>query len=146
MNYAIGYALSVNDIFMKFSGKRMKMTAKECEAVMKNRHKDVIAKRVFREAIRLVIEDIIENNNTFVLPTRSKKASIYMKKFSGDSFRKGRSLGKWKKVDFYESLFTGYQLFFKYDKGKIPLEKPIYLDPRHRDRIDVLTSQGKQYY
>lgn len=146
MNYATGYALTASDLFMNFSGKRMKMTAKECEAILKNRHKDIIAKRVFREAVRMVVDDIIENGNTFLLPTRSRKASMYMKKFKGEDFTRLRKFGKWKKVDFYESLFSGYQMYLRYSIGGMDKEKPIYLDPTRRDRIDELTNEGKQYY
>ena len=146
MRYAVGYALSASDLFRKFSGRRMKMKASECEAILKNRNKDIIAKRVFREAVKMIIEDIIENNNTFLLPTSSKKASLYMKKFSGEDFIRRRKKGRWKKVDFYESIYTAYQIYLRYQVKGVIKEKPVYLDPIHRDRIDELTNQGKQYY
>jgi hypothetical protein len=146
MNYATGYALTAKDLFMGFSGRRMKMTAKECEAILGNRHKDIIAKRVFREAVRMVIDDIIENGITFLLPTRSRQANLFMKKFQGEDFSRRRKMGKWRKVDFYESLFSGYQMYLRYNVGGRYKEKPVYLDPARRDRIDELTSQGKQYY
>lgn len=31
MNYATGYALNTNELFLNFPNKKLKMTAKECE-------------------------------------------------------------------------------------------------------------------
>ena len=64
MNYATGYAMNTEDLFLSFPTKKMEMTAKACEELIGNRHKEVIAKKIFKSALNMVLEDIIENNAT----------------------------------------------------------------------------------
>ena len=97
--------------------------------------------------IQLIIEDIIENNVHFLLPTLgSSEAYLYMKKTSGNSFKRAVKNGKWRDVDFLTSNFSGYQLALSVKSPKRPeKEKPIYLDYTHKDRITELTNNGKRY-
>ena len=146
MNYATGYALNLDELFISFPTKKMKMTAKACEELIGNRHKEEIAKKIFRSALSMVLEDIIENNTTFILPTRSKKAELKMKRFEREYFANARKHGKWVDVDFLTSNFCAYQMIFHFQSQGVMREKLIYLDPEHRDRIVEYTNQGKQYY
>ena len=88
MNYATGYALNVNELMEDFPAKKAKMTSKECEAMIGSRNKDRVASKVFRACIALVLDDIIENSDTFQLPTSSKKCEIYMKRIEDEDFVK----------------------------------------------------------
>lgn len=146
MNYATGYAMNIDELFISFPTMKMTLTAKACEELIGNRHKELIAKQIFKSALNMVLEDIIENNATFILPTKSKKAELYMKRFSGEEFAKARRNGKWDKVDFLTSNFCAYQMVFKFQSKGVMREKLIYLDPEHRDRIVDYTNNGKQYY
>lgn len=146
MNYATGYAMNIDELFISFPTKKMKMTAKACEELIGNRHKEIIAKKIFKSALNMVLEDIIENNVTFILPTRSRQAELRMKRFERDEFSKARRNGKWAKVDFLTSNFCAYQMVFRFQSEGVMREKLIYLGPEHRDRILEYTNQGKQYY
>lgn len=146
MNYATGYAMNIDELFLSFPTTKMELTAKACEDLIGNRHKEVIAKSIFKSALNMVIEDIIENNATFILPTKSKKAELCMKRFNREEFSKARRNGKWSKVDFLTSNFCAYQMIFRFQSQGVMREKLIYLDPNHRDRITDYTNQGKQYY
>lgn len=146
MNYATGYAINIDELFLSFPTQKMKLTAKACEELIGNRHKEVIAKKIFKSAISLVLEDIIENNATFILPTRVKKADLHMKRFDRNKFSKARRNGKWNKVDFLASNFCAYQIVFNFQSQGVMREKLIYLDPEHRDKITDYTNQGRQYY
>ena len=146
MKYAMGYTLNLKDLFCNFNVKRLKLSAAKCEEVLKNRHKEIIAFKVMKYCIKLVIEDIIHNNATFHLPTNKKKATIRMKKYEEEQFIKGRRNGKWKDVDFLASNFSGYQMVMRFMSQGIVREKPIYLDPGHRDLITEYTNNGKQYF
>ena len=84
MNYATGYALNVNELMEDFPAKKTKMTAKECEPMIGSRNKDRVASKVFKACIALVLDDIIENSDTFQLPTSSKKCEIYMKRIEDE--------------------------------------------------------------
>jgi hypothetical protein len=106
-----------------------------------------LAASIFTKGMQLIIEDIIENNIYFLLPTLgSSESYIYMKKTSGKDFKNAFKKGKWNDIDFLTSNFTGYQLAMKVKSSKRPeKEKLIYLDHRHKDRISELTNEGKRY-
>lgn len=146
MNYATGYAMNIDELFLSFPTSKMILTVKACEELIGNRHKESIAKKIFKSSINLVLEDIIENNATFILPTKSRKAELYMKRFNREEFSKARRNGKWSKVDFLTSNFCAYQIVFHFQSQGVMREKLIYLDPEHRDKITNYTNQGKQYY
>lgn len=146
MNYATGYAINTNELFMSFPTKKMLMTAKACEELIGNRHKETIAKQIFKSAVNMVLDDIIENNATFILPTKSKRAELGIKRFNKEQFSQARRNGKWMDVDFLSSNFSAYQMVFKFQSQGVMREKLIYLDPKHRDKITEYTNKGKQYY
>lgn len=146
MNYAIGYTLLAKHLFKFFNTKKLKLTAKECEQLIGNRHKEKVAENVFKCAVKLVIDDVINNNITFQLPTNKRKAFIKMKRYDNEAFAKGRRNGKWQDVDFLQSNFSAYQMVFQYMSRGVTLHKPIYLDKKHKDSITKYTNEGKQYY
>lgn len=146
MKYATGYAINIDDMFLSFPTNKMELSSKECEAMIGNRHKEEIAKKIFKKAIDLVLNDIIENNVTFELPTNSKKCELKMKRFDREQLSKARQNGKWKDIDFLESNFSAYQMAFKFQSKGVFREKLVYLDPKHRDKITKYTNEGKQYY
>lgn len=146
MNYATGYALNVKDLFRSFDIKRLKLTAKECEELIGNRHKEKIVYDVFKYAVKLVLDDIIQNSTRFSLPTGAKICILGMKRFKDDQFSQARRSGKWKDVDFLASNFTGYQMNFNFMSRGIMREKLVYLDSQNRDIITEQTNEGRQYY
>lgn len=146
MNYATGYAMNIHELFYSFPTKKMKMSAKACEELIGNRHKEEIAKKIFKSAINMVLEDIIENSVAFELPTGVRKAQLRMKRFGREEFSKARRYGKWRDVDFLISNFSAYQIIFRFQSKGVMRDKLIYLDPEHRDRIVTHTNNGKQYY
>lgn len=146
MNYAVGYALGLKDLFKNLSFKKLKMSVAVCQKLIKNRHKEIIMAKVMKLCIKLIIDDIIYNNATFKLPTGKKKAFLYMKKTSDDNFVGARKNGKWKDVDFLASNFSGYQMAFKYQTGGVMRERPVYLDSSNKKLITDKTNEGKQYF
>ena len=93
-----------------------------------------------------MLDDVINNSDTFVLPTKSRKAEIYMKSYEDEDFKKGRRNGKWEDVDFLESNFTGAQMMLKLQRGGYLFEKPIYVDNVHKNKITERLNSGKSYY
>ena len=136
MNYATGCAFNQDEMFMNFDKQRLKSV----------KDKGLIRK-IARDAIKLVLNDIIDNNVTFQLPTGSRKSDIYMSRVSGENFTKARQNGKFQEVDFLTSNFSGYQLTLNmYDiNGKPTRSKPIYLNKKYKNKIINYTNQGKQY-
>lgn len=146
MNYALGCAFSTDDIFMNFPYKKLEINCEQCKAITGNNHRDVLVKKVFKESLKLVLDDIIENNVTFWLPlTGNRRCNIHMKRVQGDEFKNLRKGGKWKDVDIVKSMFSGYELrLFMFGK-RTPRVKTIYLNKEYRERISKHTNNGKQY-
>lgn len=136
MNYATGCAFNQDEMFMNFDKQRLKS--------VKDRG---LIRKIARDAIKLVLSDIIDNNVTFQLPTGSRKSDIHMSRVSGEDFTKARQNGKFQDVDFLTSNFSGYQLTLNmYDiEGKPTRSKPIYLNKEYKNKIINYTNQGKQY-
>lgn len=148
MNFikATGCAFNVPDIFMKFPLKKLKIHWKECEKIIGNGHKEILAQKIWKDSYKLILNDIIDNNVTFQLPTGCKKCDIHMQTFSGDDFKNLRRSGKWKNVDFLKSLFTGNQLaLFMYSPKRTPRVKNIYVNKELQKKIDDYTNNGKTY-
>lgn len=146
MNYATGHALNISEIFSTFDVKKLDVSSKECEELIGERHKERLAQKIFKHAIDLVLDDIIDNNATFSLPTASRKAEMKMKRFNKKEFAKARKNGKWLDVDFLSSNFSAYQIVLEFQSKGIMREKLVYLDPAHKNRITEHTNNQKQYY
>ena len=145
--FAMGHAFSAQDIFHNFPIKNLKMDYDLVKKIYSDGDKRSLSASIFTKGMQLIIEDIIENNVHFLLPTLGNtEAYLYMKKTSGNNFKKAFRKGKWQDVDFLSSNFTGYQLALTVKSNKRPeKEKPIYLGYKHKDRITELTNSGKRY-
>lgn len=146
MNYATGYALTVGNLFESFDTRRLKLSSKQCEELLGNRHKERIVHDVFKYAVKLVIDDIIHESAAFCLPTGVKACRLGMKRFKDINFQKARRAGKWSDVDFLASNFTAYQMSLLLTSGGVCREKLVYLDTQNRDIITNYTNEGRQYY
>lgn len=144
--YALGCAFSMDNLFDNFPYKKLKITCKQCEAITGNQHRDILVKKIFRESVKLVINDIVNNNVTFWLPlTGDKKCNIHMRRVEGDEFKNMRKVGKWKDIDILKSMFSGYQLSFFMLGKRTPRVKSVYLNKELRDKIVQNTNNGMSY-
>lgn len=147
MNYALGHAFKLKDLFMNFPIKKFKMKPKKIVKVYSDGNKRDFAAGIFADSLELVINDIIENNVHFKLPTLGRtQAYMYMKRTSGDKFKRAFRRGKWRDVDFVTSNFSGYQIVLSMEsKKRTPRTKLIYLAPKLKQKITDYTNEGKQY-
>lgn len=138
-----GHAFTLNDLFLNFRHKKLKLTCDESERYYKDRHKKTPAKRILTECIKLVLEDVIENNVTFKLP--GCKADIHMQAIKDDDFKKARERGAFPDVDFLKSNFTAYRPYlYMYSAGRTRM-KQIRTSKQYTQRIDQYTNEGKKY-
>lgn len=146
-NFAMGHTFSAQEIFHNFPINKLKMTYDDVKKIYSDGDKRSLSASIFTKGMQLIIEDIIENNTYFLLPTLgSNESYLYMKKTSGKDFKNAFKKGKWNDIDFLTSNFTGYQLALSVKSPKRPeKEKPIYLGYKHKDRITELTNEGKRY-
>lgn len=147
MKYALGHAFKLKDLFMNFPIKKFKMKPKKIVKVYSDGNKRDFAAGIFADSLELVINDIIENNVHFKLPTLGRtQAYMYMKRTTGDRFKRAFRRGKWRDVDFVTSNFSGYQIVLSMEsKKRTPRTKLIYLAPKLKQKITDYTNEGKQY-
>ena len=144
---ALGWACNLNDIFVRFPYEKCKSLIKKYTRRIQQRQ---IVKQVFREGVQQILEDVIENNVTFKIQgVGYEGGEIHMEAITGSEFEKVREKGKFKYVDFLESLFTGYQMYL-YIHGKSDnllhrKKYPIYVNKHLRDKLTKYTNEGKIY-
>ena len=146
-HFAIGWACNLNDLFVRFPYEKCKTLVKKFKTKQLQRQK---VKQVFREGIQQILDDIIENNNTFKIQgVGYQGGEIHMEAITGSEFERVRKNGKFRDVDFLESLFTGYQMYL-YIHGKSDnilhrKKYPIYVNKHLRDKLVKYTNEGKVY-
>lgn len=147
MNYALGHAFRLHDIFMNFPVRKLKMTPQQCKEVYSDGNKRDLAASIFAKCLELVVDDIIENNTHFKFPTMGKKSAyLYMKRTHGDKFKKAFKNGKWRDIDFIMSDFSGYQIHLKIeDSRKLSKEKPVYICGEYKQKLTDNINKGMQY-
>lgn len=146
-HWALGWACNLNNLFIRFPYEKCKSLITKWKT--KNERRSLI-KRVFIESIHLVINDIIENNVTFKLPGLGYYGGeIHMESIRDSDFERARKNGKFKDIDFLETLFTGYQMYLylhgKRDDFLHRRKFPIYFSKIYRDKLIKNTNLGKQY-
>ena len=144
---AIGWACNLNDIFVRFPYEKYKSLMSKFKTKLLRRQK---IKQVFREGIQQILQDIVENNVTFKIQGIGYQGGeIHMEAITGSEFEKVRKNGKFKNVDFLESLFTGYQMYLyihgKSDNMLHRKKYPIYVNKYLRDKLTKYTNEGKIY-
>lgn len=142
---ATGCAFNLDEMFMNFPYNKLELSCEDCQKINNNPHKDKLVKKIFRECMKMILNDVIDNNITFQLPTGKKKCDIHMTKIQGDAFKNLRKSGKWNDVDMMSSDFTGYQLGFYMYGERDPRVKTIYINKQLKDKITQNTNNGMQY-
>jgi hypothetical protein len=95
-NFAMGHAFSAKELFYNFPIKKLKMDYDTVKEIYSDGDKRSLSASIFTKGMQLIIEDIIENNVYFLLPTLGTSESyLYMNKVSGESFKKAFKKGKW---------------------------------------------------
>lgn len=147
MNYALGYAWKIDELFMKFKSQNLQIDCVSLQRLYGDNHKKVLCYRVFRECVKIIVNDIIDNDVEFKLPTGSRKTSLLMHTYRDNEFKIARQNGKFEEVDFLESGFNGNQLqLYMYGHRDIPKTKQIYLNKELKDKITEYTNKGRIYY
>ncbi len=146
-NFALGYACNLNDIFIRFPYEKCKSLIKHFNLKSKQKQK---VKQVFRAGIEAVLNDIIENNATFKLPSLGYYGGeIHAEPVTGEEFKRVRELGKFPDIDFLETLFTGYQIYLylhgKRDNFLARRKFPIYMSKHFREKLAENANNGKTY-
>lgn len=145
MRYAIGWACNLNDLLIRFPYKKFK----ELNRIYKTKVQIMrVVKDMIRYSIELVLDDLVNNNTTFVFPSiNGANAQLHFDIIKDDEFVSARKNGKFKGVDFLESYFTGYQIYLFIRKiHNFHVKKiPVYVGNPYKDKITENTNLGKKY-
>ena len=134
-NFAIGWACNLNDLFVRFPYEKCKSLLFKTKAQQRQK-----VKQVFREGVNQILNDIIENNNTFKIQgVGYQKGEIHMEAITGSDFEKVRKKGKFQDVDLY--IYVGG----KRDNFLYRRKFPIYVGKILKDKLTKYTNQGKVY-
>ena len=145
--FALGWACNLNDIFVRFPYEKYKNLIKNYKTKQLRRQK---VKQVFRTGVEIILNDIIENNATFKVPSlQYRGGEIHFEPVTGSEFKRLRAKGKFSRIDFLETLFTGYQLYLylhgKNDNFLARKKIPIYINKYYKQKMEDLVNQGKTY-
>lgn len=146
-HYALGWACNLNDILVRFPYEKCKQLIKNYKTKQQQKAK---IKQVFRTSVQLILEDIIENNVTFELPTLGYyNGEIHMEPIKDSEFKRLRAKGKFEGIDFLETIFTGYQLYLylsgKRDNFLARRKYPIYMSKLYKDKLYENINNGRVY-
>jgi len=143
---ALGCAFNLTDMFMNMPLKKLKMNCYQCKDLIGTCHRDKLASKIFTSCLKLVIEDIVQNNVTFWFPMNGiRKCNMHIKKVDGDEFKICRRKGKWLDVDFLASDFSGYEIRLFMSGNRTPREKIVYVTSKYKNIITEKTNQGFAY-
>ena len=145
MIMATGAAFNIDEILMNFPYKKLSITCQKCKEITGDPHRNILVKQILRECVRVILNDVIDNNVTFWLPTGAKKCNIHMKRVDGEAFKNLRKAGKWKDVNLFSSSFTGYELGLFMYGVRDPRVKTIYVNKSLKDKITQNTNNRMQY-
>lgn len=145
--YALGWACNLSDIFVRFPFNKCKNLIQKYKTKKLQKQK---IKQVFRTGVEIILNDIIENNVSFKVPSfQYNGGEIHFEPITGSQFKELRAKGKFSRIDFLETLFTGYQLYLylhgKNDNFLARRKIPIYMSSRYKKRMEDLANQGKTY-
>ena len=145
-NYALGCSFTTKDILSNFQYDKLKTNCNLCKKITRDNHRNILVEKIFKESIRVILLDIINNNVTFWLPlTGSKKCNIHIRRVQGEEFKNLRQAGKWKDIDILKSMFSGYQISMFMLGKRTPRIKSIYLNKELRDTITNNANNGISY-
>lgn len=146
VRYSLGCAFTTTNLFDNFPYSKLQISCEQCKEAIGDNHRQILAKKIFKASLKLVIQDIIERNVTFWFPlTGNKKCNMHMKRVTGKNFQRLRRAGKWKDIDIVNSNFSGYEIGFYMLGNRTPRVKTVYVDRQSRDLISKYTNEGKQY-
>ena len=147
MNMALGHAFNLDQLFANFNKGKLKIKTKQIRKYQADGNKISFIKLVFREFMKLVLNDIVDNNVTLQLPTDSIKSEIRVRRIAGQEFKEARKNGRFKDIDFINSNFSGNELalIMHSREGKPSRNKTIYVSGNLKQKLRDNTNNGKQY-
>ena len=141
-------AANVDDIFWHFGFDDFKTPKYKTQAEANKNRKRRVFPRMFFDCFYLAIEDVIENNATFILPTSRRKAYLSMNYLNKKDFMKARQNGHCMNIDFLASNYKMYYPEVVIESKRTGAMNGYQITPPKSlvDKIVKLTNKGKRFY
>lgn len=107
-----------------------------------------LAPRVLRDAMRMMIDDVVDNDVDIQMPGGSNGGGhIKVIAVADDTFKKARKRGGFADVDFLASNFQAYKLVYAlpWTKRRVCRDVNIYVSGENKKTLIEKTNSGKPY-
>lgn len=104
-----------------------------------------IAVKIFERAFSIILNDIIDNKVRFAIPGKTS-SYIDFKVFKDDNFIFHRNIGRFQDIDFIESDFMGYQMYYFVQGKAFYKDIPIYLGSELKRKFTNKINSGEKFY
>ena len=141
------YPFGCRDLYIHVRPTRIVTDRKVIEKYTHNHHFYRLLAMIFKKLLRHVVDDIIDNNDVFMVKKGMHYMLIQMEKVPMDYVIMDRKrFGRFDNLDMYESGGNAYGITAKFSsKGGIENNKVVYVSKEDRRRIDELTNKGRQW-
>lgn len=135
-----GYAVNAIDLFDLFPPKYISLKKKDFEKLGIKRKKKRTAERVFTCMFKMMLEDVVSNNDIFRFPGALAR-TIEMKQKDPEAVKKINDTHGFNDLDIIKAGFSQYKVcynFFKPNRAKI-CSTPIYVGNNLKSIINSKT-------
>ena len=126
--YKTGHSFSSRQLFDNFYSEQLN------KDLNNNKHNRDVANQVFLKFFTIMLDDIIDNNKVFKLPTK-KEAYIEPEKIVGEDFKIARQQGFFKDIDIIKSNFQGIIMQLRFRRKYKWTYKRIIVDNKRKQRL-----------
>lgn len=134
MSYLFNHGVSTKELFTNHKQHQSNITTPITLVI-----------KIFNSALSIILNDVISNKVRFSIPGNTS-SYIDFKVYKDEDFIFNRNLGRFQDIDFIESDFMGYQLFY-YIQGKAYFkEMPIYLGGDIKRDFTNRINNGEKFY
>lgn len=114
-------------------------------AKLDNTNNPKLISRIFRDSVKIMVHDVIDNNTTIRMPVNNMQ--LHIVPITGEEFQKAKQKGYFKNVDILKSFFTANIMVLDCFNSRTGNMRriPFNLGSSLRKKLDDYTNKGKQY-
>lgn len=137
------HIITCNDLFCNFD-----MTKLTGQGNIKRAHKcadkRALAKQIFMRVMCLMIEDLIEGGNTFMLPSR-KYFELRIRRIPKEGFQRLRQAGYMQEIDIVTTGGHAYEPVLVFKRYGQMITRPVRLSKNFREKLAEKMNSGYRY-
>jgi hypothetical protein len=135
--------MTCNDLFCNFDPQ--KLTGKgNIKRTYKCADKHSLAKQIFMRVMYVMIQDLIEGGNTFMLPSR-RYFELRMRRIPKDGFARMRQAGYMQEIDVVSTGGHAYEPVLVFKRYGQMITRPVKLSKNFREMLAEKMNTGYRY-